>query len=50
MGELLGIVRDLLEEELKIAKERDQDGFGKKNCGRVKGKERVAVCKYFAGW
>lgn len=49
-GRILGSYTRLImgclgEKKLKVGKERDQGGLGRRWCGKIKGKEGVAVCK-----
>lgn len=50
LGDCTRLIMGGLEEELKVGKESDQAGLGRKKCGKIKGEEGVAVCKLFAGW
>lgn len=45
LGSCTRLIMGYLGEELKVGKERDQGGSGSRWCGKIKGREGVAVCK-----
>lgn len=43
LGNCTRLIMGCLREELKVGKERDQGGLGRKNFGKIKGEEGVVV-------